>query len=436
MREGPIVRTSIDDYASDAMLALWSPERRVVLERELWVLVMRLQNAAGVDIPTEAIEAYERVAPQINLESIAAREFVTRHDLQARLEEFNDLAGYGYAHWGLTSCDITDNATQYQVRWGVQLVWESAHKVLELLKPHILACRDTPCVARTHNQPAQPTLLGKRFATIADEILNGLTSVRSLYEMQTSRGLAGAVGTGQDLLTLLGSQDSYEKVNLAFVDFLGYNTRVGSVGQVYPRSEDATLCSALVGLLAGPANLARMVRLETGYGRMWEMFDDGQVGSSAMPHKRNSVISERINGLHFVAQGYLGMLGATSGAQWFEGDVSDSVTRRIGLPGLFKAVDATLLATARLLERLDLSKQAYAEELEEQWDAVNTGTLLAHGLRLGMDRNKLYKRLQAGEVPEELQTYALPWFSSLPEAKAQIDRVLEVIDVALGDSTP
>jgi adenylosuccinate lyase len=224
-------------------------------------------------------------------------------------------------------------------------------------------------------------------------------------------------------------------VNLAFIDFLGYNTRVGSVGQVYPRSEDATLCAALVGLLAAPANLARMVRLETGYGRMWEQFDDGQVGSSAMPHKRNSVLSERINGLQFVAQGYLGMIGATSGAQWFEGDVSDSVTRRVGLPGLFKAVDAALCATIELLERLDLSKEAYSDELTDEWHSINTGNLLAQGLRLGMDRDKLYRRLQAGEVPEDLQEYTLQWYPSLPEAVAQIDRILEVIDVALGSST-
>lgn len=430
------MRTSIDDYASDDILRLWSPTRRVTIERDLWVLVMRLQNEAGVDIPTEAIDDYARVSGQVNLESIAEREKVTRHDLRARLEEFNDLAGWGYAHWGLTSCDITDNATQQQVRSSIRRIWGTTHTVLSLLQEHILATRDTPCVARTHNLPAQPTLLGKRFATVADELLNGMTAVRSLYEMQACRGLVGAVGTGQDLVTLLGGQEAYHKVNAGFIEYLGFNVRVGSVGQVYPRSEDATLCSALVGLLAAPANLARMVRLETGYGRMWEQFDDGQVGSSAMPHKRNSVISERVNSLHFVAQGYLGMLQSTSGQQWFEGDVSDSALRRIGLSGLFKAVDATLQSTVQLLERLDLSKQAYTDELSEEWDSINTGNLLSRGLRLGMDRDILYKRLQAGDIPGELHPLSLPWYPNLPAAKAQIDEVLEVIDAALGNPAP
>lgn len=430
------MRTSIDAYASTEMLQLWSPESRVVLEREIWVLVMKLQAKAvpGL-IPTEAIDDYVAAIPDVNLESIASREFVTRHDLRARLEEFNDLAGYGYAHWGLTSCDVTDTATQLQIRRGVQSVWNTAFRVLALLREHIAATRDTPCVARTHNLPAQPTLLGKRFASVADELLGAMAAVRSLHDMQACRGLVGAVGTGQDLVTLLGSREAYERVNKEFVDALKFDVRVGSVGQVYPRSEDATLCSALVGMLAAPANLARLVRLETGYGRMWETQTEGQVGSSAMPHKRNSVVSERINGLVGVAQGFNGMIGATSGAQWLEGDVSDSVTRRIGLPGLFKAIDATLCATIELLERLDLSKQDYADEVAGEWDSILTGNLLSHGLRLGMDRDQLYKQLQAGEIPDRLQEYTLPWFPSLPEAYHQVDQVLEVIDCALLDGS-
>lgn len=430
------MRSSIDDYASTPMLDLWSPVERICLERGLWVLVMELQAAEGIDIPFEAIEDYRAAIRDVNLESIASRELVTRHDLRARLEEFNDLAGYGYAHWGLTSCDITDNATQVQIRRGVQLVWDTSHQVLELLKAHIEATRDTVCVARTHNLPAQPTLLGKRFASIADEFLSALTSIRALWEMQACRGLVGAVGTGQDLTTLLGSQQAYDRVNKVFIDTLAFNVRVGSVGQVYPRSEDAVLCSTLVGLLAAPANLARMIRLETGYGRMWEQFDDGQVGSSAMPHKRNSVISERVNGLHAVAQGFNAMVGATSGAQWFEGDVSDSVTRRIGLPGLFKAVDATLWATVELLQRLDLSKQAYAAEVVEEWDSINTGTLLTRGLLLGMDRDQIYKQLQTGQISDELKPLTLPWRPDLSGAKVQIEQVLEVIDHVLAESSP
>lgn len=423
------MRNSIEDYASTEIRSIWSAEQRVVVERRLWVLVMQLQADAGVDIPEKAIQSYEREIELVDLAQIAELELTTRHDLRARLEAFNWNAGYNHAHWGLTSCDITDNATQIQIKLSVRHLFDLAKGVLTLLGAHIEATRDVICVARTHNLPAQPTLLAKRFASIADELMSAMATVRMMFDAMPCRGLVGAVGTAQDLVTLLGSRDSYTKLNETFIDALGFESRYLSTGQVYPRSDDATLCSALVGLLAAPANLARMVRLETGYGRMWEHFDDGQVGSSAMPHKRNSVIAERVNGLCSVAQGFNAMLGTTSGAQWFEGDVSDSVTRRIGLPGLFYALDATLDNTVELLARLELSKIEYREEaLAASWQ-TRSGELLSVALRHGADRDQAYELIKTGPIPDE---WANELTFDLSEANDQVDRVLEVLTDVLG----
>lgn len=435
------MRTRIDEYATEEMVAVWSPEYRIRLERDLWVLVMELQQNAGVAIPDEAIEAYKReaqIAP--DYAQTAEIESKTKHDLKARLDAFNQNAGYSYAHWGLTSCDITENATLLQVRHSLDLLMAQVRRVLFLLAGHIKATRDVVCVARTHNQPAQATLLGKRFASIADEIVSALGTLEFACSSLPCRGLIGAVGTAQDLVTLLGAQDKYERLNAEFISELGFGCRKASQGQIYSRSEDLFYVAALQAVASGCVNLARMVRLESGYPRMWESFGDGQVGSSAMPHKRNPIRSERICGLGVVLQGYATMITSTAGQQWYEGDVSDSVTRRVALPGLFQAADAILDNTAHLLRDLDLSRDAYEAEVVEYRTQLKTGELLATALRNGADREEAYRAIQEwvlGGAWERIP--GLTWEAvadivgsdfELPEAQVQIDEVLQVIKEA------
>lgn len=433
------MRTRIDEYATEGINAIWSPEHRIRLERDLWVLVMELQQNAGVPIPEEAIKDYVAIAralPTNVLQQIAIIEQVTNHDLQARLSFFNKQAGHTYAHWGLTSCDITENATLLQVRHSIEYLMPQIRWVLSLLATHIEATRDIVCVARTHNQPAQATLLGKRFATVASELLSGLGTLDFANSAMPCRGLTGAVGTGQDLVTLLGSQETYARLNDAFVAELGFRVHNISQGQIYSRSEDLMWIAALQHIVAACVNLARMVRLESAEPRMWESFEDGQVGSSAMPHKRNPIRSERICGLGTVLQGYQTMLTSLAGQQWYEGDVSDSVTRRVALPGIFQTVDAVLDNTAHLLQDLDLSRDAYEAETEEWRRALRTGDVLSAALRNGANRDEVYRAVQDSRpfpppgLTEE-ETYKIqrrPF--ELPEAQVQIDEVLAVIEEA------
>lgn len=440
------MRTQISDYASGAMVQVWSPDQRIYIERNLWILIMSLQQQAGVNIPVEAIEDYERIVEDINLVQIAEIEQKTGHDLRARLVAFNELAGHSYAHWGLTSCDVTDNATQVQIKLGLDLLRGKCFTVLRLLADHIRATRDVVCVARTHNLPAQATLLGKKFATVADEFLCGMADLTQAVEAMACRGLVGAVGTGQDLLDLLdGDLGKLERMNETFVRELGFSGQFLSVGQVYHRSEDAVLASTLCQLAAAPTNLARMVRLETGDGRMWEHFDDGQTGSSAMPHKRNSILSERICGLAPVIRGFSSMIQETSGATWYEGDVSDSVTRRVGLSGLFFAADAVLSNTVRLLEKLEIDKQAYADDLAENTFSISTGRILTDAIRRGVSRDYAYEVLQNYTDWVNLssrlgitrsQLVNLMERVPLPEATRQIDQILDIIDSLSWEGEP
>lgn len=433
------MRTRIDDYASIEMRTVWSPEYRIRMERELWVLVMELQANLGVLIPEEAIETYREIAeaglPPNVLRQIGTVEETTKHDLQARLAFFNRQAGHSYAHWGLTSCDITENATLLQIRNSLEWLMGQVRRVLTLLAGHIEATRDVVVAARTHNQPAQATLLGKRFATVADELLSALGTVEFAYSSLPCRGLTGAVGTAQDLVTLVGGQAEFQNLNADFIEGLGFKARKSSQGQIYSRSEDLLYTAAVQHVVAGCVNLARMVRLESAYPRMWENFDDGQVGSSAMPHKRNPIRSERICGLGMVLQGYATMITSTAGQQWYEGDVSDSVTRRVALPGLFMTADAVLDNTAQLLQGLDLSKDAYEAETTQWQRALRTGDVLSAALLAGADRSDAYRAIQDERIDgtglteqQVLKIMDKPF--ELPEAQAQIDEVLQLIKEA------
>ena len=197
---------------------------------------------------------------------------------------------------------------------------------------------------RSHNVAAQATTLGKRFATAADELLVAYGRLEELLARYPLRGIKGPVGTAQDMLDLLGG-DAGEAGRAGATGSpatWASRTRFTSVGQVYPRSLDYEVVTALVQLAAAPSSLAKTIRLMAGHELVTEGFKQGQVGSSAMPHKMNTRSCERVNGLTVILRGYASMAGELAGDQWNEGDVSCSVVRRVALPDAFFAFDGLL----------------------------------------------------------------------------------------------
>ena len=191
-----------DRYASHAMKEIWSAEGRIVLERDFWISVMRAQRELGLPIPGEAIEAYESVKAEVDLDSIQERERISRHDVKARLEEFNDLAGYQEIHKGMTSRDLTENVEQLQVFSSLRLIHDKAVASLATLAKRAQEWRDIIIAGRTHNVAAQPTTFGKRLAMSGEELLDARQRIETLVESYPVRGLKGAVGTQMDQLSL------------------------------------------------------------------------------------------------------------------------------------------------------------------------------------------------------------------------------------------
>jgi adenylosuccinate lyase len=386
------------------MTDLWSPAHKVVLERRLWIAVLRAQRDLGVAVPEGAIEAYEKVVDDVDLASIAARERVTRHDVKARIEEFCALAGHEQIHKGMTSRDLTENVEQLQIRGGLLLARD--HAVAALARLAALAVRYDHLViaGRSHNVAAQATTLGKRFASAAEELLVAYERLDDLIRRYPLRGIKGPVGTAQDQLDLLdGDPAKLADLEQRVAAHLGFTRVLDSVGQVYPRSLDLDVVSALAQLAAGPSSLATTIRLMAGNELVTEGFKPGQVGSSAMPHKMNTRSCERVNGLAVVLRGYLSMVGELAGDQWNEGDVACSVVRRVALPDAFFALDGLFETFLTVLDEFGAFPAVAERELDRYLPFLTTTKVLMAAVRKGAGREAAHEVIKEHAVAVALQ---------------------------------
>jgi adenylosuccinate lyase len=390
-------------YASEPMVEIWSPEHKVVLERELWVAVMRAQHDLGVDLPLAVIDDHVAVIDKVDLASIEARERVTRHDVKARIEEFSALAGHERIHAGMTSRDLTENVEQLQVRAALVLVRDRMVTALARLAERAAEHATLVMAGRSHNVAAQATTMGKRFANAGEELLQALRRVEELLERYPLRGMKGPVGTQQDMLDLLGSAANVDALEAAVAAHLGFEATLANVGQVYPRSLDLDVVAALVQAGSGPASLATTIRLMAGLELATEGFQPGQVGSSAMPHKMNSRSCERINGLLVVLRGHLSMVGELAGDQWNEGDVSCSVVRRVALPDAFLAADGLFQTFLVVLDDFGAYPAVVARELERYLPFLTTTKVLMGAVRAGVGREVAHEVIKEHAVAVALE---------------------------------
>ena len=386
-------------YASPALQAIWSAEGRIVLEREFWIAVMKAQHDLGLDIPADAIAAYERVKDQVDTASIMAREKVTRHDVKARIEEFNDLAGHEQVHKGMTSRDLTENVEQLQVYRSLLLVRDKTIAALRRLRERAEQWNELVLTARTHNVAAQPTTLGKRMAMFGEELLGGLAALESVISTYEVRGLKGAVGTQMDQLSLFdGDVAKVAALEQRVVAHLGLPAVWTNVGQVYPRSLDFRVIAALTDLCSGPSSFCKTLRLMAGHETASEGFAPGQTGSSAMPHKMNSRSCERVNGFHVILKGYLTMAAGLAGDQWNEGDVSCSVVRRIMLPDAFFAVDGMFETFLTVLDQMDAYEAVIAAETAHYLPFLMTTTIMMEAVKAGVGRETAHQAIKQHAV--------------------------------------
>jgi adenylosuccinate lyase len=389
-------------YASAEMKKLFAPQEKIIAERRLWIAVLRAQSKLGHTISDSVIADYEKVLTQVDLDSIDAREKITRHDVKARIEEFNALAGHEAIHAGMTSRDLTENIEALQIRDGLEIVRDKVIALLAALASKAALYIDQPIAGRSHNVPAQVTTLGKRFASAAEELLYAYERLESLQNRYPMRGIKGPVGTAQDSIDLLGSTDSHQKLEAAIATELGFERVLNSTGQIYPRSLDYEVLTTLVQIAASPSSLATSIRLMAGAELVTEGFKAGQVGSSAMPHKMNTRSCERVNGLTVVLRGYASMVSELAGNQWNEGDVSCSVVRRVAIADAFYAIDGLLETMLTVLDEFGAFPAVIGAELERYLPFLATTKILIASVKAGIGREVAHEAIKEHAVAAAL----------------------------------
>jgi adenylosuccinate lyase len=247
-------------------------------------------------------------------------------------------------------------------------------------------------VGRSHNVAAQVTTLGKRFASCAEELLFAHTSLKELIARLPLRGIKGPVGTSQDAISAMGKD--FEKLEKTIAEQFGFENTWNSVGQIYPRSVDFEVVSKLLQIASATSSMAITIRLMAGAGLASEGFKAGQVGSSAMPHKRNSRSSERINGMMVLLRGYNTMAADLAGDQWNEGDVSCSVVRRVVIPDSFYVLDGLLHTFMTILNEFGIFEEKINSELSEQLPFLATTKILMECVKAGVGREEAHELIK------------------------------------------
>ena len=402
-----------DRYATKEMVAIFNPINKIIAERTFWITILKLQKKAGLPITDSDIASYEKVIDKVDLASIEKRELAVRHDVKARIEEFNHLAGVEKIHIGMTSRDLTENIELIQIRDGLNLVRKRTLETLFLLEQKISKYEKTYIAGRSHNVPAQVTTLGKRFASCAQELIFSLSSLEELISRLPLRGLKGPVGTGADQISALGSAKDLAKLEEQIAENFGFENTLTSVGQIYPRSIDFEVVSKLLQIASAPSSFATTIRLMAGSKLASEGFKAGQVGSSAMPHKMNSRSSERINGMMVLLRGYTTMAADLAGDQWNEGDVSCSVVRRVVIADSFFVIDGLLHTFMTILNEFGIFEDEINKELKEQLPFLATTQILMACVKAGMGREIAHEVIKKHATTKSADQF----FSSLANEK-------------------
>jgi adenylosuccinate lyase len=391
-------------YATNRINEIFSEEGKARLERKFWLSILKTQKDLGLDVPSNAIRAYEEAVYTIDLNLIEEIERRTKHDIKAKIEAFcHDAGGYEFIHLGMTSRDLTDNVEQIQIKQGMRIIFGKYVSVLRHLLEKAMEYDSIELTARTHHQAAQVTLLGRRFSMWAEELLYHILEFENFIDDYPMRGVKGAVGTQFDMITVLGSKEKATELEKRIAKEYGFKNILSSTGQVYPRSLDYKLLLHLSTLSSACENFAKTMRLMAGYELVTEGFRKGQVGSSVMPHKMNTRSTERICAFSELLKMYADGGSRLSGDQWEEGDVSCSAIRRVLIPDAFYTTDGLLETTLTVLNQMGAYPAVISKEVDRYLPFLATTEILNLAVRNGIGREKAHSLIKKHAISEALK---------------------------------
>ena len=382
-------------YASLEMRRLWSEEYKRLLWRRIWVALAEVQVEYGLVYAEQAADLHAHMH-QIDMDRALKIESEISHDLMAELKTFAEQSpiGGGVLHLGATSMDIEDNADALRLHSSLDLIIEALGKLLDLFCDQIDSWADTPLIAFTHLQPAEPTTLGYRLAYYAQDLLRDWEDLRRVRARLRGKGFKGAVGTGASFAELIGVERLAEfEARLSERLGLPFYT---VAAQTYPRKQDYEVISALAGMGASLYKFAFDLRMLQSpvIGELSEPFGRRQVGSSTMPFKRNPIHAEKIDSLSRQLAGLPRLAWDNAAHSLLERTLDDSANRRTLLPEAFLIADELLGSTARIIKGLQVNVEALQKNLTTYTPFAATERVLMALGKAGADRQEMHARLR------------------------------------------
>jgi adenylosuccinate lyase len=387
-------------YGRAELRLLFSEEQRRKLWRQVWLALAQAQSAYGL-VSAEELADIRAHASEIDVEAALEIEREIHHDLMAEIRVFASQAktGGGKLHLGSTSMDVEDTVETYRLRRALSLIGASLDALVHAFAGKIREYADVVCMAFTHLQPAEPTTLGYRLAMYAQDLIIDEAQLRFAFVNLTAKGLRGAVGTSASYEQLFNGSGASVAMETAVLEHFGLQAREIST-QTYPRKLDYMLLSALAGLGASLSKFAADVRILSSpeFGEVFEPFGKSQVGSSAMPFKRNPIVCERIDSLARLLPGYADAAWQNAATNYLERTLDDSANRRTILPEALLCADELVQLATRVLNGMRVDKARIAQNLRTYGPFAGTESILIEGVRAGGNRQELHEVLRSAAM--------------------------------------
>ena len=449
-------------YASEYMLHLFSQDVRYQTWRKLWVSLARAEHKLGLGITEEQVKELEAHITDIDYAVAAEREKLVRHDVMAHVYAYGQVApsAAGIIHLGATSCYVTDNADIVIYRDGLRYLKEELKKVLANLRDFAETYKAMPTLGYTHYQPAQLVTVGKRATLWMQDLASDLEELDFVIDNMRFLGCRGTTGTEASFLDLFdGDTAKIDEMNRMISADFGFGKCFAVCGQTYPRKLDSRILNVLSSIAQSCYRMANDIRLLQHDRQVEEPFEKNQIGSSAMPYKRNPMRCERICSLSRYLMADALNAPMTASTQWLERTLDDSANRRISLPEGFLCADAVLRLAQNVTDGLHVNEKIVERTVREYLPFMTSENLMMEAVKRGGDRQELHEiirscsmeatarmkngescnllellsaRKEFGMTPQEIEALLDPklYVGRCPE---QVDRFLKEIEPLIGD---
>lgn len=388
-------------YASDEMQYIFSADNKFKTWRKLWVSLAKAQMKLGLPITQEQVSELESKVDDINYDVAAKREKQVRHDVMAHVFAYGEQCpnAKGIIHLGATSCYVGDNTDVIVMKQALETTKRKLVNVIDMLAKFAVEYKSMPCLAYTHLQPAQLTTVGKRATLWANELLMDLDEVEYRIDSLKLLGSKGTTGTQASFMELFeGDTQKIKQVDEFICKDMGFSSVVPVSGQTYSRKVDSAILATLSGIAQSCSKFSNDLRILQNFKEMEEPFEANQIGSSAMPYKRNPMRSERITSIaRYVIIDSLNP-AFTSATQWFERTLDDSANKRIAVAEGFLGVDAILNIMLNVCNGLVVYPKVVKSRMLKELPFMATENIMMAAVKKGGDRQELHEKLRSHSI--------------------------------------